>query len=339
MAATRLAVAVFKRVYCISVQTSSVDRVAGQVAGSRCMNGSFQSVSESISLQLNEKLKHSMVLWLQTTYTFSQVMSPSTTSMNRRNTLMRNGQATPNPLGGNLSRSMMSNSLPAIPILSDDFYDTNHKSDDCASGICKQEGTHCRRTDGPEECENVTLRMKSPEPSFRNRISEHVARSELKPLERDPRYALFFQDQQLKIAVRKYQRQARDAVNQAVKESSEHCEVKRMREFQGIQNRKEGRMDENERRVAQMIGSDARDALRGQRSRMLHEHQVLLQATEKENRVREKPDALGATVTQCYRRSLHEREVQQERSTQNRKFQEARLKVQLQTEELMMTSL
>ena len=36
---------------------------------------------------------------------------------------MRNGQATPIPRGGNLSRSMTSSSLPFLPILSDHFYD------------------------------------------------------------------------------------------------------------------------------------------------------------------------------------------------------------------------
>ena len=48
----------------------------------------------------------------------SQVMSPSSDSMSRRILLMRNGQATPIPLGGNLSRSTMSSSLP---ITSDTF--------------------------------------------------------------------------------------------------------------------------------------------------------------------------------------------------------------------------
>ena len=42
---------------------------------------------------------------------------------------MRNGQATPIPLGGNLSRSMMINSRPALPIPSDDFYDTMEITD------------------------------------------------------------------------------------------------------------------------------------------------------------------------------------------------------------------
>ena len=44
-------------------------------------------------------------------------------------------------------------------------------------------------------------------------------------------------------------------------------------------------MKENDRRVALMIGSDAREALRGQRNHMLHEHQVLLHAGEREKTV------------------------------------------------------
>ena len=57
-----------------------------------------------------------------------------------------------------------------------------------------------------------------------------------------------------------------------------------MQEIQGVQNRFEGRMQENEKKVAQVIGSEARDALRGQRSKMLHEHQALLQAGEGEKK-------------------------------------------------------
>ena len=79
-----------------------------------------------------------------------------------------------------------------------------------------------------------------------------------------------------------------------MRESSEHYELMMMQELQGLQNRYEGRMEENERRVAQVIGSEARDALRGQRSHMLHEH-----SRRKRNIVREKSDALGLTVTHC----------------------------------------
>ena len=99
--------------------------------------------------------------------------------------------------------------------------------------------------------------MVSQELNIRNRFPEDVACSDLEEMVRDDRYELLYQDQQFKIAVREYQRQERDAFNQAVTESSENFEVMVMQEFQGIQNRYEGRMEENERRVAQVIPSVA----------------------------------------------------------------------------------
>ena len=73
-----------------------------------------------------------------------------------------------------------------------------------------------------------------------------------------------------------------------------------MQEFRGIQNRHGGLMEENERTVAaQVIGSEARNALRGQRSHVLHEHHVLLQVGDRNKGVREKADALGTAVAQC----------------------------------------
>ena len=66
-----------------------------------------------------------------------------------------------------------------------------------------------------------------------------------------------------KSQCREYQRQARDAVNQAVRESSENYEVMMMLEFQGIENGYEGRMEDAERTVAHVIGSEAREASRG----------------------------------------------------------------------------
>ena len=134
---------------------------------------------------------------------------------------------------------------------------------------------------GPGRYENI-LRMESQELGISNRISEDVARSELETMERDARCALFCYDQKFKIAVWEHQRQAREAVSQAVQESFDSYDVVMMLDIQGTQNRYEGRQQENERRVAQLIGSEARDALRGQRSHMLHEHQVLLQARERE---------------------------------------------------------
>ena len=71
---------------------------------------------------------------------------------------------------------------------------------------------------------------------------------------------------QFRIAVREHQRQAREADHQAVRQSSENYEVMMMQSFQSIQKRHEVRLEEDERRVAQVIGSEARDARRGRRS-------------------------------------------------------------------------
>ena len=109
-----------------------------------------------------------------------------------------------------------------------------------------------------------------------------MARSEIEAMERDALYALFFEYKQFKIADREYQRQARDAVNQAESESSENYKEMMMQQLQGVQNRYEGRLEENEGRVAQLIGSEARQAFRGQRNHMVQEHQVLLQAGERD---------------------------------------------------------
>ena len=55
-------------------------------------------------------------------------------------------------------------------------------------------------------------------------------------MEKYARYALLHQDQRFKIAVREYQRPARDAVNQAER-SSENNEGTMFQEVQGVQNR------------------------------------------------------------------------------------------------------
>ena len=90
---------------------------------------------------------------------------------------------------------------------------------------------------GPGGYENVTLRMESQESSTRKRISEELVRSALEAMERDARHASLNQNHQFQTAVREYQRQARDAVSHAVRESSESCEVMIMQEIQGVQNR------------------------------------------------------------------------------------------------------
>ena len=131
------------------------------------------------------------------------------------------------------------------------------------------------------------------------RISEELTRSELESMERDDEFASFYPDQQFRIAVHEHQRQAREASG---------CE-----RIKNIQNRNDGRMEENERRVAQFIGSETRDALSGQRSHMLHEHQVLLQAGGKEEEsVKSQMQSELQSHNVRHRRTLHDRDVQQE---------------------------
>ena len=85
------------------------------------------------------------------------------------------------------------------------------------------------------------LRMESQELGIRKRISEEVARSELETMERDARFALFCCNQKFKIAVWEHQRQAREAVSQAVQESFNSYDVVIMLDIQGLQDRYEGR--------------------------------------------------------------------------------------------------
>ena len=88
---------------------------------------------------------------------FSQVVSPSTStkSLDRRDLLLRNGQATPIPQGGNGSRRTMSNSLPALPsVHSDEFHDTVEITNpttmqkESASRSNTMQKTHCIDQEG-----------------------------------------------------------------------------------------------------------------------------------------------------------------------------------------------
>ena len=155
--------------------------------------------------------------------------------------------------------------------------------------------------------------MESQNSRTRRRISEELARSEIEAMERDARDALFYQNNQFHIVVREYQRQARDAVSQAVQESSESYEVMRTEEIQSIQNRYEGRMEENEKRVAHLIGSEAQEALRGQRNHLLQDHEMVLQsAKEKKKFLRSQMRSEMQSQVVSFRRVLHDRIVQPE---------------------------
>ena len=62
--------------------------------------------------------------------------------MTRRDLLMRGGQPQPIALGGNLSRSMMSSSLPALPIPSDQFYDIVETTNQPTMQVSVRKGEH-----------------------------------------------------------------------------------------------------------------------------------------------------------------------------------------------------
>ena len=98
-------------------------------------------------------------------------------------------------------------------------------------------------------------------------------------------------------------------------------------------------MEENERRVAHVIGSEAREALRGQRNHMIQEHRVLL--GERQNKFCKQPDVLGIGVTHCQlsRRLTWTRQEHMSKGFQYMEHNESKLRVQLQIGELMRTSM
>ena len=172
-------------------------------------------------------IKHVVVLRFQKTCIFPLFCAPSTSTnwWFQEIYWWQTVKPTPIPLGGHLSRSMVSTSLPTDT--SDLFQDTveitNQTTLQVESASGRQLNAHA--LSGWGDYENILQNGISGFLRIRNRISEDVARSELEAMERDARYALFCQDQWFKIALWDYQRQARDAVNHAVRESSGNYEV------------------------------------------------------------------------------------------------------------------
>ena len=78
----------------------------------------------SIPHSYTARIKHSVVFCGYRRHELFTRCEPKYNFDESKNVLMRSGQATPIPLGGNLSESMMINSLPALPTPSDDLYDT-----------------------------------------------------------------------------------------------------------------------------------------------------------------------------------------------------------------------
>ena len=90
------------------------------------------------------------------------------------------------------------------------------------------------------------------------------------------------QKQEFGSAVREHQMRARSAINDAVMRSSERYQAAMFQLIQNAQNRCEGQVENNERRTAMEIGTQAREALDGQRRHLLEEQQWLVQGGERE---------------------------------------------------------
>ena len=87
----------------------------------------------------------------------------------------------------------------------------------------------------PRGHENVILRIETREFCTNNRISEEAVLNEIGAMQRDARSTLFLQSQRFQSAIRELQSRAREAVNQAVHESSENM---RQQYFENVKIRK-----------------------------------------------------------------------------------------------------
>ena len=98
----------------------------------------------------------------------------------------------------------MSSSLPTLSsVPSDQFYDiveiTNPPTMQVESVRREESESDALYARGGYE--HIMLRMESHELSSRNRISEEMARTEFEVMEKDARYAFFFQNYKFQIAV------------------------------------------------------------------------------------------------------------------------------------------
>ena len=149
---------------------------------------------------------------------------------------------------------------PALPIPSAHFYDivgnTNPPTMQVES--LRREGNfvqmHCL---DQEEMQTFILGLESQELNARNRISEELARCELEAMDsrHSPPVVLLKGN-----SVQSQSEDVKDSeeISQLAQESLTLMKVLLTPEIQSIQNRNEGRRVENGRRVAHMIGTEAR---------------------------------------------------------------------------------
>ena len=132
-------------------------RVATAVLGKKslCVHTTFLHCAHETLSGFCGYRRHELFTWCEPKHKFDE----------SKNVLMRSGQATPIPLGGNLSRSMMINSLPALPTPSDDLYDTmeimNPRTVQVESA--RKRELYAVALDEPRGYENIILRTEYQE--------------------------------------------------------------------------------------------------------------------------------------------------------------------------------
>ena len=109
---------------------------------------------------------------------------------------------------------------------------------------------------------NAICRTDAQKLCVKHGICEETARDKLESTEREARHALFYQDHQFRAAVEEHQRHARDVLCRAVNGSSKNYELMIVQERRSLQDRYEGQIEDNERRVQQLVASEAQEALR-----------------------------------------------------------------------------
>ena len=140
---------------------------------------------------------------------------------------LRNGQATPSLHGGNVSRRSMSSSHPALlAVSSDQFYGIMEITSPTTMQVksaSREQAQAEDALDGPGRYENIILRMESQGFSIRNTISEEIG-TQLTWGHGKRRWLCVILSRSANSqwqSMNTKDRQARDAVNQAVRESSE----------------------------------------------------------------------------------------------------------------------
>ena len=116
--------------------------------------------------------------------------------------------------------------------------------------------------------------------SQRSRITRRMAQDELSAMEQNARLAMFHQHQQFQLAVFEHQRLARDAVSQAVLNSSARFQKTLSLELRQAQLNNETAVRHSERTMFFRVGNETQEAPRQQRAHMVHEQHQLVEEGE-----------------------------------------------------------